>query len=254
MPRRRTGIIVAIVAVVVVGILAVVAEVVVRGLVADQVDAQVRQAFALDDAHPVSVDVAGPVVIAQLASGRLTRVSAEVPGVESGSLRADVFLVGEGVALDAAAPSDRVEATLRVAESDVTRALGALGGAVIRDVELVDGEVRLVTGFDVFGIGVELAAGIVPSIADGIVTLAPSSLALNGTRVELEDLRGQLGGLADPLIEPLLSGGEFCVAEALPLGLTEQRVDVLDRQLVVVVAGTDVALGGPDLAARGTCP
>lgn len=254
MSRRAKGLLIALVAVIVIGVLAVVAEVVARGIVADRVEQQLRAAFALDAEQPVDVSVAGPVVLLQLAAGELTRIDASIPGVEAGSIRADVELVGEGVALDPAQPSDRVEATLSVAESDVTRALGAVGDTVVRDIELVDGEIRLVTGFDIFGIGVELVAGIVPTIDAGVVTLAPTSLELNGSRVELDDLRGQLGGVADPLIEPLLAGGQFCIAEALPVGLTEQSVDVRDRELVVVVGGTDVALGGPELATRGSCP
>lgn len=254
MTRRAKGLVIALVAVVVVGTLAVVAEFVARGIVANQVEQQLRQAFALDAEQRVDVSVAGPVVLAQLASGQLTRIDATIPGVEAGSIRADVDLVGEGVALDPTAPSDRIEATLSVAESDVTRALGALGDTVVRDIELVEGEVRLVTGFDIFGIGVELVAGIVPTIDAGVVTLAPTSLELNGNRIDLDDLRGQLGGVADPLIEPILARGQFCIAEALPVGLTEQSVDVRDRELVVIVGGANVALGGPDLADRGTCP
>lgn len=254
MTRRVKGLVIALVAVVVVAGLLVVAEFVARGIVADRVEQQLRSVFALDAAQPIEVSVAGPIVLTQLAGGSLTRIEVSIPGVEAGSLRADVDLLGEGVALDPAAPSDRIEATLSVAESDVTRALGALGDTAIRDIELVDGEVRLVTGFDVFGLAVELVAGIVPSIESGVVTLAPTSLELNGNRVELDELRGQLGDFADPIIEPLLAGGQLCIAEALPVALTEQRVDVRERELVVVVGGSDVALGGPELAERGTCP
>ena len=113
---------------------------------------------------------------------------------------------------------------------------------------------NIICGFDVFGLGFELAAGVAPSIERGIVSLAPSSLALNGARVELADLRGQFGEFIDPIVDPLLAPRDICIAEALPVGLTEQRVDVLDRELVVIVSGENVALGGGDLAERGTCP
>ena len=254
MSRRAKALIGGLVAVVVLGVLLVAAELVARSIVADRVDAELRQAFALDADDPLTASVDGPIVLLQLAQGRLDRVRAEIPGVGAGSIRADVELIAEGVALDARQPSDRVEATVRIAESDVSRLLGALGQAVVRDIQLVDGEVVLVTGFDVFGLGFELAAGVAPSIERGIVSLAPSSLALNGARVELAELRGQFGGFIDPIVDPLLAPRDICIAEALPVGLTEQRVDVLDRELVVIVSGENVALGGGDLVERGTCP
>jgi hypothetical protein len=243
-----------IVAVAVAGVLVLVADMVARSVVADRVEAELRQAFGREAEDPLEVTVDGPWVIGQLIAGRLTRVTAEVPGLEAGSFRADVRLVGEGVALDPREPSRRVEATVRIAESDVSRALGVLGQAVVRDIELTDGEVRIITGFDVFGLGFELAAGIVPSIDAGVVSLAPSSLELNGARIELSDLRGQFGGFIDPIIDPILAPRDICVAQALPIGLNQQRVDVRDRALVVVVAGEDIALGGDEFAQRGTCP
>ncbi|MFN3708167.1 DUF2993 domain-containing protein [Microcella sp.] len=254
MTRRSRALIVGLVALVVVGVLLIAAELVARSIVADRVDAELRHAFALDAEHPLTSSVDGPLVVLQLAQGRLDRVRAEIPGVEAGSIRADVRVVAEGVALDARQPSERVEATVRIAESDVSRLLGAVGQAVVRDIQLVDSEVVLVTGFDVFGLGFELAAGVVPSIEGGVVSLEPSSLSLNGARVELADLRGQFGGVIDPIVDPLLAPRDVCIAEALPVGLDEQRVDVLERELVVIVSGENVALGGDDLGERGTCP
>lgn len=176
MTRRSRALIVGLVALVVVGVLLIAAELVARSIVADRVDAELRHAFALDAEHPLTSSVDGPLVVLQLAQGRLDRVRAEIPGVEAGSIRADVRVVAEGVALDARQPSERVEATVRIAESDVSRLLGAVGQAVVRDIQLVDSEVVLVTGFDVFGLGFELAAGVVPSIEGGVVSLEPLSL------------------------------------------------------------------------------
>jgi len=243
-----------IVAVIVVAGGLIAAELVARTVVADRVDAELRQAFALEADDPLESSVDGPLVLLQLAQGRLERVRAEIPGVEAGSIRADLSLVAEGVALDASQPSERIEATVRIAESDVSRLLGAIGQAVVRDIRLDDGEVLIITGFDVFGLGFELAAGVQPSIESGVVSLTPSSLALNGARVEVAELRGQFGGFIDPVLDPLLAPRSFCIAEALPRGLDEQRIDVQNRELVVVVSGDNIALGGDDLVVRGSCP
>lgn len=253
MSRRVIGLIVGLGVVVLVGVLLIVGESVARGVVTDRVDQQLRQAFALEADDPIDVTVDGPVVLWQLVQGRLDRVTADIPGVEAGSIRADLTLVAEGVALDEAAPTDRVEATARIAQSDLTSALGTLGGVALNELELIDGEVRVSTGFEFFGISLTFELGIVPTIADGVIGLSPSSLALNGERVELDDVRDQLGDAVAPVIDPLLGPFEFCIAEALPSALDEQEVTVLDGELVVQVAGSDVVLGS-DLATRGTCP
>lgn len=255
MSRRGViGLIVGIGVVVILGIALIVAENVVRGVVTDRIDTATRAAFELDEEHPVAVDIGAGLVLPQILGGRLTAVSIDVPNVEAGSLRADVEILAEGVPLDETEPSDSIAATLSIAEGDVAGIGGFIAGTVIRDVELTEGEIVLTTGFDLLGISLELAVGIEPEVADGVVSFTPSSLALNGERAELEDLRGQFGGFLDPVLDPLLEPREFCIAEALPLALTVQRVDVRDAELVVVVSGKNIALGGDEFRTRGTCP
>lgn len=250
-PRRR-GLIAVLVVVgvlLVLGVAAVIAETVARAQAQALIAQQVRQALQLEPEHPVDVTIEGGPVLLQAAGGVLEGVIVAVPELAVGELRGDLTLIAEGTPLDPAQPTDTVKAAFEVAEADVAALAGALSGAVASDVRLEDREIRFETGFDLFGVPFSVGVGLTPSVDDGQLTFAPSSILLGGERLDAAQLREQFGGI----VAPLLAEQRVCVAEYLPQALVLTAVQVGDDQLVVVFEGADTALSGPAFSTLGTC-
>jgi len=252
-PRsRRTALIVGLVALGVLALAAVgavLAEQWARQYAEDLIAERVREALQLEPEHPVAVTVEGASVLLQAAGGRLERVTAEVDDYAVGALVGDLTLVATGTPLDVSQPTDRVQAVMRIDEADVSALAGLLAGAVDTEVQLDDRELRFETGFSVFGFELSLGIGVTPSVDDGQLAFTPSSLVLGGERIEAADLESQFGGLVTPLLETRM----LCVADQLPAALPLSAVQVGDAQLVIVLEGADVALGGDGFTTRGTC-
>ncbi len=250
--RRRAGLIAIFVIVglvVVLGVVAVIAESIARqqanALIADQV----RQALALEPEHPVDVTIEGAPVLWQAAGGTLEAVQIEVERVAFGELIGDLSLRAEGTPIDPQQPTESLSAVYRVAEVDVAALAGFFSGIVVTDVQLDDREVRFQTGFEIFGVQFEIGIGVTPTVNEGRLEFSPTSVVINDSVIEADDLQSQFG----PLVQPLLATQSVCVAEFLPAALTLTAVQVGDRQMLVVFTAEDVALGGEGFSTRGSC-
>ncbi len=251
-PKRRRGLIAAIVVVgivVVLGVAAVIAENVARAQAQALIAEQVRESLQLEAEHPVDVAIEGGPVLLQAIGGGLERVVVAVPDLAVGELRGDLSLVVEGTPLDAAQPTDAVQAVFEVAEADVAAVVGVLSGAIATDVRLDEREIRFEAGFDLFGVPFTIGLGLTPTVDDGELLFTPSSVVLGDERLPVDDLQEQFGGIVDPL----LAGQRFCVAQYLPRALALTAVQVGDEQLVVVLQAAAVALDGPEFSTLGTC-
>lgn len=250
--RRRTGLIVGLVLVglvIVLAIVAVIAESLARQHATALIADQVRQALQLEPEHQVDVTIEGPPVLLQAAGGRLEAVQIEVPRLAFGELVGDLSLRATGTPLDAQQPTDSLSAVYRVAEVDVAALAGFFSGIIVTDVQLDNREVQFQTGFEIFGIGFEIGVGVTPTVDNGQLAFRPTSLVINGQRIEASDLQSQFG----PLVAPLLATQRVCVAQYLPAALELSAVQIGDTQMLVVFTANDVALGGEGFSTRGTC-
>lgn len=250
--RRRAGLIAVFVIVglvVVLGIVAVIAESIARqqanALIADQV----RQALALEPEHPVDVTIEGAPVLWQAAGGKLEAVQIEVERVAFGELVGDLSLRAEGTPIDPQQPTDSLSAVYSISEVDVAALAGFFSGIVVTDVQLDNREVRFQTGFEIFGVQFEIGIGVMPTVRDGQLEFSPTSIVINDSVIEADDLQSQFG----PLVQPLLATQSVCVAEFLPAALTLTAVQIGDEQMLVVFGAEDVALGGEEFSTRGSC-
>jgi len=250
--KRRTGLIVALVLVgilVVLGIVAVIAESIARQQATALIADQVRQALALEPEHPVDVTIEGAPVLWQAAGGKLEAVQIEVERVAFGELVGDLSLRAEGTPIDPQQPTESLSAVYSISEVDVAALAGFFSGIVVTDVQLDNREVRFQTGFEIFGVQFEIGIGVMPTVRDGQLEFSPTSIVINDSVIEADDLQSQFG----PLVQPLLATQSVCVAEFLPAALTLTAVQIGDEQMLVVFAAEDVALGGEGFSTRGSC-
>ncbi len=251
-PTRRRGLIAVLVVVgivVVLTVVAVIAESLARQQASTVIADQVRSSLKLEADHPVEVTIAGASVLLQAISGRLDSISVEVPDAAVGDLVGDLTLIATNTPLDSSQPTESVQAVYRVAEADVAALAGFLAGTVVNDVQLDEREIRFQTALSFFGVDFAVGLGVTPSVQDGQLAFTPSSIVLNGERIDAADLQQQFGALVDPLF----ASQQFCVAQYLPADLALTAVQVGDEQLVVVFGADNVALGGPGFATPGTC-
>lgn len=250
--KRRTGLIVALVLVgivVVLGVVAVIAESIARQQATALIADQVRQALALEPDHPVDVTIEGAPVLWQAAGGKLEAVQIEVERVAFGELVGDLSLRAEGTPIDPQQPTESLSAVYSISEVDVAALAGFFSGIVVTDVQLDNREVRFQTGFEIFGVQFEIGIGVMPTVREGQLEFSPTSIVINDSVIEADDLQSQFG----PLVQPLLATQSVCVAEFLPAALTLTAVQIGDEQMLVVFAAEDVALGGEGFSTRGSC-
>ena len=165
--------------------------------------------------------------------------------------RGRLAVTATGIPTDLSQPAERVEATFRVAESDLPAIASALSSLEIEDVVLEGNEVRFRSALDVLGIPLEFAVGLRPEAVDGALAFTPSTLSLNGDELDLEEFAGQFGGI---LGDGVLATQTVCVAESLPRDLMLEGVTVEGDELVVRLGADDAVLEGNGFTERGTCP
>ena len=253
-PTRRRGRIALVVALILLALLvvaAVLADVAARAAIRGEIADRTRALLELDPEHPVDVEVAGASVLWQAVTGRFERVDIDAGEIATGGLQGRLAVTATGIPTDLSQPAERVEATFRVAESDLPAIASALSSLEIEDVVLEGDEVRFRSALDVLGIPLEFAVGLRPEAVDGALAFTPSTLSLNGDELDLEEFAGQFGGI---LGDGVLATQTVCVAESLPRDLVLEAVTVEGDELVVRLGADDAVLEGDGFTERGTCP
>jgi hypothetical protein len=200
--------------------------------------------FALVQGDRIVRDIAASVV----RTGVTASVGAHVriPGVVFGPGTGTLHLTLEGVALDPDEPVSRLTARMELDGMEMLAFAGNLSGGTVTAVALGDGVVSPTTDIG----GVAVTTGLVPTLADGYVSLVPGTLTADGSTLPIADaLAGPFGAALGPVVatQPL------CVAQLLPAALALASTGADGGVFTVSASGEDVGLGGGGLAAKGAC-
>ena len=220
-----------------------------RQQVADYVTEKVEQVLSLENGEPVTVEIAGVSVIAQVLTGSLEQVDVGVDDVTIGEFTGGVSLRAEGIPIDLKKPVDTVQIEFRVNEKSIQKIAHFLSATAIDKVELVDSEIQFASQFKVFGFPVDVGVGVEPFAADGEVGFTPTTVSLNGTTTTASSLIDSYGSVA----ESLLKTRSICVARWLPVALTVDEVKVRDHDLVITIGANKEILDDASLRTLGSC-
>jgi len=249
-PRKKTTVIGSIVGVLIVLVGgAIAADNWAREHVAAYVTEKIVEVLELDTTEPVTVDIAGTSVIAQVITGRLDEVGVGVDNVTIGEFTGGVELRATGIPVDLSAPIDKVQVEFSVSETSLEKIAGVLSASAIDSVVLEDSRIKLASAFSVFGFPVEVGVGIEPFARDGRIGFTPTDVVLNGTTSTASSLVSTYGTLA----EKLLTTRSVCVARWLPKALTVDAVEVRDKNLVITIGADKQIFNDASLAALGSC-
>ena len=247
--RRRAPIVIGVIVAVL--ILLVVAFVLVdnwaRQQVSDLVTDKVHE--VLDSDQPVDVTVVGVSVLAQAITGSLDRVDVSVDNVTIGELTGDVTLVATSIPIDLSKPVKNVDISFTTDEASVQSLVDLASDSSIGAVELVDGEIRFGSEFEVFGFPITIGVAVVPEAEDGQIAFTPSSVEVNGATLTAEDVESNFGSLADGLLEKRT----VCIADRLPAPLVLTDLQVTDSTIVLSLTAKNVVLDEASLSQLGTC-
>jgi hypothetical protein len=221
-----------------------------RQQVADYVTDKVEQVLSLENDEPVTVNIAGVSVIAQVLSGTIDEVDIGVDDVTIGEFTGGIALTAEGIPVDLKKPIDTVQIEFTVNEKSIQSIAHFLSATAIDKVELVDSEIQFASEFSVFGIPLDVGVGIEPFAADGEIGFTPTSVSLNGSRTSAASLKQTYGSVA----ESLLKTRSICVARWLPVALTVDVVEVRDDDLVITIGADKAIFDDAALRRLGSCP
>lgn len=256
--RRRWPLLIVVIVVIAVLIGAWFAgDAIARTVVGDKIRADVTERFGLDANHPIDVELEGSV-LAQLITGTLNEVVVSADDVPLGGVSGDLLLAAKGVPIrDEDAPMDAAAATVTLGQPALQEALAASAGIPRGTVLLNAPELVLLTSVPLGGFPLELGIGLVPTPGEGEqagqLMLDPSSASLGDVVLTAAQLREQLGGVADAILQPL----RVCVAERMPEGIALSGVVVqgtgVTGSLVLSVTIDGRILIDPALRVPGSC-
>lgn len=240
-PRRRRrmwpwlvafGVVIALTAVAV-----VVGEQVARDVVATTVREQVVTRLDLPADQEVAVDVAGPSVLLQLATGSLGEVRIASDDVAFGPLSGDVVVTAQDVPVWGGGDISGATAEVTLDETQVRALLATIDGFPADTVGLGQSDVTVSTELSLFGAPVPIVVTLTPSAADGGIVLTPVSLEVAGAQLSADDIRARFGGIADGVVKDW----PVCVAQYLPSAVTVTGAAV-EGGRAVLTADIDGAL------------
>jgi len=222
----------------------------VRAQVADFAADKVEELLSLDEDQPVTIEIGGFSVLAQVLTGRLETVAAGVDDVRIGELSGDVRLEADEVPVDLEQPIDEVRIRFDVPESTVRAVAQTLTLSAVKSVELADGEIQLGTGFTILGAEFDVGVGLTPFAADGQVGFTPTTVEFQGERTSTAELIDRYG----PIAEALFDTHDLCIARWLPQALRVDTVAVEGESLVIVIAADKRVFDDAALRSPGSCP
>lgn len=216
----------------------------------DYIKERIVAVLGVEDPSTVTVDIGDGSVLFQAIAGRLNDVDVSAEEVTFGTLTGAATVHAEGVPLDAKAATQKLDVTFSMPEDQVASALGSsLSGLELESVTLEEPEIVIASTLDLFFFKLPVGMGIEPSADEGQIVFTPTTITLGETDYTPDELRQELGNLADPL----LAQQSVCVDESLPVALTIVDVDVVGKDLVLKIDGDGVVMGGTDLSTPGTC-
>ena len=147
-------------------------------------------------------------------------------------------------------PVGALDITFAIPEDQVAAQLTqALGDIKPDSVVLEEPEIKVSTTIDLFFFKLPVGIGLEPSAEEGRMVFTPTSVKLGDQDYTPDELRAEIGDLADPF----LAQQKLCVSDAIPAALSLGDVDVVAKDLVLKIEGENVALGGPEMSTNGTC-
>lgn len=221
-----------------------------RQQAADYVGGKVRELLALESTEPVTVEIAGLSIIAQVLTGELERVDVDVDDVTIGDFTGGVELRAEGVPIDLKKPVDSVQIEFTVGEESIQKIAHVLSASSIDEVKIVEPEIQFSSEFSFFGFTIDVGVGIEPYAEDGEIGFTPTSISLNGNRTSATALSEQFGSVAAQLLQTRT----VCVAGWLPEALTLDDVAVRDDELIITIGARSEILDESALSTMGSCP
>lgn len=250
-PRRRRRwpwiVTTAIVAVLVLGA-AVGAEALARGAVVGGVRQLVVSQLGLPADQHVEVEVPG-LVLPQLLSGRIGRITVAAPDFERGPISGDVSVTLTEVPLAVDRAAGPGTASVRLDETQLRALLGTIDGFPADTVAIDGTDIALSTELSVFGAGVPVGIALQPGADGGDLTLTPTRFRLGDADVSADDVRSRFGALADTVLRQW----SVCVAQHLPAALTLTSATVEGGALLATFDIDGAIVVDPALRAEGTC-
>lgn len=251
-PRRRRGpwpwIISIVVLVVLLGGAFLAGEWLARDVTERAVRTQVDEAIGLAPDQQIDVDIDGWLLL-QLLSGRLDRVAISSDDVSYGDLSAAVDVELRGLPIRDEAPIDGGEFTVRLDEQQLRALLAQIDGFPADVVSFQDDDLQFALPYSVFGVEGEIGVTLAPGIEAGALTLAPETLFLGGASVSADELRAQLGPLADTALRTWT----ICLADEFPAALTLTDVQVASGTLAATGDVDPNVLVDASLSEPGAC-
>lgn len=199
---------------------------------------------ALNSNSPVTVDLGAGLFLVQAASGSLDHVTLTTAGLPVGAGSAALLLEAEGVPLSMDGTASAVHA--RVSLDDAAMQSLVPAGSTVA---FAGTGFSVTSQLDLGGVPTPVVMTVVPSAAEGLISLEPTEVLVNGAPVALDDLRT---GLYGPAAAALVAPAPLCVSSYLPASLVLTTAAVVDGQLVLEFEGAAVKLGS--LSTKGTCP
>lgn len=249
-PRRRTGRWIAVIVVVLLLLVGAVvaAEFIARSVVTSTVRSLVVSNVGLPDDQDVDVTVAG-LVLPQVIAGRLDEVAVSSDDVTLGPITGDVRVDLRGVPVSAGSAADGGVASVRLDPDQLRALLGQLPDLPAGTASVAAPDVTFETSLSLFGIAIPVGVAVTPGAADGDLTLTPSSFQVAGNELDADTLRGQFGGVADPILQTR----SLCIADRLPAGLSLTTATVQGQDLVATFDVAGGIVNDPALQENGSC-
>ena len=251
--RRRWPVVVIVLGVVLALLVAafVAADGFAKRYAAGQVRDQIVRVLHLEPNTPVAVDLGSGSILLQAASGVIDEVKIHVDTVTFGEITGSAEIRATKVPLDLTKPLDTLGITVTVSEENVKKLACSLSGTALTSIELTKNVIRVGTDLQLLFLSLPVQVDLLPTATASGIGFEPQSIVLGTNTISVADLQAsQFSGLAGDLLKTRV----VCVASSLPQALTISDVDVVGKNLVIIVTGDGTALGGPDLATNGSCP
>lgn len=229
----------------------VVADNVARGVVAEQIETQVRSSLSVPASTPVKVSVGGTSVLFQLLLGSLDRVEVGVASVSLGALSGSAQMTASDIPLDTNKPTAHARFVFVTDQTALKSLFSTIPGLLPKQITVDDEKVTLGTEITVAGYSLPVGIQFKPSASKGQLQLTPTAIIINKLNFTAEQLKSSVFG---SLAAPLFVSHTVCVAPLLPKGFTLESVYVTGKSIQLTVSAENIRLNNKLLSSKGTCP